>query len=573
MENDNPLGSCHIRHEANLRPTVRHILGTSVLLLGGLPLFPTRAAGQSAPNVAALAPNALQVDATVLQRHTFGVRVLTGFSRWTDLSGSGGSRNIAASIVVDSITPAQVTQLSATQTSIRTLTQSNAFNVTAGRITASADSRIVTAPLIVEYGLTSRLTLGVVVPLVETRTTFGGQLNGLTGAPANVGANPGGSNWTSTATLAKSLRDAATALKARLTSCQATPSGSGCADLLANQTTAQALIDQTAPFAGALETLYGVSASQPGTFFIPIEGGPTQTAVNGRIAALRAGYAAFNGSVADIAPTGSAGPAANIALQNLLLQAGYDSLQSTDRSSIGDITLGATFQIANTFGDSVRMRSGSPLYRVAANAGFRFGTGQPAQRNTLFDNATGYGQPGVILGAAADLRFTRRVFLSTLGSYTKQIGSVDVKRVNNEADAVFPLTTPIAATYSAGDVATVTAIPRYRLGGSYAIDGVYSFTHIGGDTYSYDVPPGPVPVPGGPIPISGVISGGAEPGASAATTQQVGFGVTYSSAFADRNPGRFPYEVAFHHLAVISASGGPVAKTSTDVIQLRVFFR
>lgn len=573
MENDNPLRSCHIRHEANLRPTVRYILSASVLLLGGLPLFPTRAAGQGAPNVAALGPNALQSDATVLPRHTFGVRVLAGFSRWTDLIGTGDTRNIASSLVVDSVTPAQVSQLSTTQTSIRTLTQSNAFNVTAGRITASADSRVVSAPLILEFGLTNRLTLGVVVPLVETRTTFGGQLNGLSGAPANVGANPGGSNWAVTASLAKSFRDAAIALKARLTSCQTTPTGAGCTDLLANQTAVQALIDQTAPFASALETLYGVSASQPGTFFIPIQGSPTQLAVNARIAALRTSYASFNGTVADVVPAGSTGPAANNAFQNLLLQAGYDSLQSTDRSSIGDVTVGATFQLANTFGDSVRMRSGSMLYRVSANAGFRFGTGQPAQRNLLFDNATGYGQNGIIVGGAADLRFTRRVFLSALGSFTKQLGSVDVNRVNNPENNAFPLTLPaLGSTYSAGDVATFTAIPRYRLGGSYAIDGVYTVTHIGSDQYTGGIIPPASPIDPLNVPIGTSVDPNAA-GASSATTQQIGLGITYSASLNDRNPGRFPYEVSFHHMELVSASGGPVAKSFTDVIQLRVFFR
>ena len=63
------------------------------------------------------------------------------------------------------------------------------FRLTAGNLVAVGDSRVVTAPLIPEYGLTRRLTVGVVVPLVETRTTLFAQLNPRSGA-ANVGPNP-----------------------------------------------------------------------------------------------------------------------------------------------------------------------------------------------------------------------------------------------------------------------------------------------------------------------------------------------------------------------------------------------
>ncbi len=560
--NDNRLGPCHLPHEANLRLSVRHILGSNALLLALLSL-PGRSAAQ--------ATTSLQIDATVLPRHKLETRVLTSFTRFDEYLGNGGLRSLAAGLNTDSLTGVQINQINLTQAATRTLTANPSLVISAGSIVANANSRIVTAPLIVEYGLTSRLTLGLVIPLVETRTTVGAQLNPTLG-PANVGVNPASivnqGPWTTNNAIVTGLRTAASNLQKQLSDCQANPSTAGCATLLAQQGAAEALITSTTPFANSLAQLYGTGASAPGAAFVPIETGTIQNAVVARLNALRGQYATF-GQIVDTtrAPSGAAGPGANLALQALLVAAGYDTLHSTDRSSIGDITLGATYQLVNTFGDSARMASGSGLYRVAVNAGARIGTGEPANRNRLFDNATGYGQPGLILGAATDLRFTPRWMLTALGSYTHQFGTVNVTRFANTANAQLPLVAPSPdVTYSAGDVASFTAIPRFRLGGLFSIDGVYTLNHVGGDRYA-----GPIP---GPPDVLALVGNAVAPfGLSSVTTQQIGFGFTYSTIFNDRNPGRIPFETSFRHTELISASGGPAVKTFVDQIQLRVFFR
>jgi hypothetical protein len=52
----------------------------------------------------------------------------------------------------------------------------------------------------------------------------------------------------------------------------------------------------------------------------------------------------------------------------------------------------------------------------------------------------------------------------------------------------------------------------------------------------------------------------------------VGIGFSYASVVSsDRGPGRIPFEVAFSHLETLSGSGGPVAKTFRDQIELRVY--
>jgi hypothetical protein len=439
--------------------------------------------------------------------------------------------------------------------------------VKAGQLTAAANSRVMTAPLILEYGLTSKLTLGVVVPLVETRTTLQAQLNPKV-AQGNVGLNPvSPTAWATNNSIVTSLRNAATTLQSQLAACQATPSASGCSTLLAEESSVSSLIAETTPFATALENLYGTGESKPGVFFLPINGTAAQYQVETRLGDLRAQYAQYAQTIADGNPLGAAAQPGQQELQILLATAGYDTLASIDRSSIGDISIGATYQLVNTFGDSARATEPGMMYRVALNATGRIGTGEPYSRNKLFDNATGYGQPGAVLGAATDIRFTPRVFLTAIGSYTMQFGTRDVARIANAGNALLPLTIPVGGTYSAGNEAALTIIPRYRIAGLFSLDGIYSLKHVAADRYTYDLTgysPPDDELLGVPITPTG---------AAAATGPGVGFGITYSSSLNERGPGRLPYEASFRHTEMIAASGGPLAKMFVDQLQLRVFFR
>jgi hypothetical protein len=558
VENDNSLGTPHITYEAILRLPVRRFSGWSMLVLLCLALIGRRSSAQ--------ATTSLQIDGTVLQRHELGIRGLFGFGRYDETLGDGGTRSIAASFTTDSVASAQIKQLAFSEAQIRTLTGNSAFAITAGQLTANANSRVLTVPLMLEFGLTSKLTIGVVVPLVETRTTSQVQLNPSI-VKGNVGVNPvSPTAWATNNSIVTSLRSAAAALQSQLTTCQANPSGSGCATLLAQQSTVTSLIAATTPFATGIENLYGTGDTKPGVFFLPVTGTAAQSQIEDRLTNLRAQYAQFSQTIADGNPTGAASQGANTELNTLLLTAGYDSLAPRDRSSIGDIAIGATYQLVNTF-DSTRAKQRGMLYRVALNATARIGTGEPYSRNSIFDNATGYGQPGAILGAATDIRFTPRVFLTAIGSYTMQFGTRDVARIANAGNSILPLTVPLPGTYSAGNEAALTLIPRYRLGGLFSIDGIYSLKYIGAEKYTYDLSnynPPPDDLLGLPVTPAG---------AAAATGHILGFGFTYSSSLTDRNAGRLPYEASFRHTETIAASGGPIAKMFVDQLQLRIFIR
>ena len=517
----------------------------------------------------AQATTSLIPDASVLPKRAVGFRLLTSWTRYDQLMGVGDGHNIAATLNTDSLGPALVPQFAAAESAIRTASGLSAFRLTAGNLVAIGDSRIVTAPLIAQYGVTDRLSIGIVVPLVETRTTLFAQLNPHLGS-ANVGPNPAFTNPSQleqNAALVAAFRTAATSLQQKLTTCQATPTGAGCDVLLAQQTQAQSLIQATTAFTGAVETLYGTDETHPGQPFVPIAGGPAQVAINAQVRNFITLYQGFLGNTiaGSVVPAG--GPGARAAFQDLLAGMGRDSLQSTDRSSIGDISIGATYQLANTFGDTSRAAARATRYRLAVNGTLRIGTGEPASRQRLLDVGTGYGQPGVELGGAADVQFGRRYSASATGSYTKQIGTIDVSRLANPGNALLPLDVSplnLGGTYSAGDVAALSIVPRLRIASYFAITGQYSIVHTGADQYSLIASPPPGSTGAS---LSGL-------GASSATAQQVGFGVTYSTIVGlERAPGRLPFEASFSHLETISGSGGPIAKTFRDQIELRVYFR
>jgi len=512
--------------------------------------------------------NPLLPDATVLPSRGARIRASTIFTRWDELLGNGGSRNVASPLATDSLGVNALPLLAPAETTIRVASGLSNFRLTAGNVVAVGNSRAMTAPVILEYGLTKRLTLGVVVPLVETRTSFGYQLNPALGN-ANVGPNPAygtssASIRSQNAAVVTSLRAAADSLRGRLTTCTATPTDPVCAPLSGQAAAIQSLLQSSGSFASAIEKLYGTSDANPGSPLIPLAQDPSQIAISAQYASLQKSYQTFlTKSIVSGSFVAANGPAANFQLQSLVRAAGRDSLAPVDRSSIGDILVGATVQIANTFPDSMVRGDRRRHVRVAGNASFRIGTGEPGSRNRLFDFGTGYGQPGLILGLAGDAQITPRFSASGVANVTLQFGTVNVARVPNAANSAYPLQAPIPGTLSAGNVIEISAIPRYRLAGHFMINGQYSLLRTGAENYTLSN----APLPAGVLPPT------APYGNASATAQQIGIGFSYSTAGGpEARPGAIPYEVSFSHLETIAGSGGPLAKTFRDAVELRVYF-
>jgi hypothetical protein len=513
---------------------------------------------------AAQSTTSLVTDATVLPRGAFRVRGLTAFTRFDELYGAGGRspRPLGSGFSTDSLGVAQMPLFAPAEAGIRALTGQSGFRLTAGTLVSVANARIVTSPLAAEFGVTRRVTVGLVVPLVFARTTVFTNLNRVQGL-ANVGPNPALSNPNvvlANAALVSQFQSASAQLTSQIAVCQATPAAPECAPIVGHVGEAQALVQASNAYAAALQTVYGTGAGSPGQPVVPLAGGPVQSTVDGRIADFNRLYQEFLGaSLITGAINGAGGPAALRQLQGWISDPQFGIARDTlatpiDHVSIGDVSLGASYQLVNTFGDTSTAARTRARYRALINGTVRFATGESVNRNQLFDVGTGLGQTGVEGGAAADVQvawFTA----SAIGSYTVQVGSIAVPRVANPADAPFPLDAPLPGSYSAGNVLALTMIPRFRIAPYFGVNGLYSLRRVGADRYD-----------------ATVVSLPADLGAAAATQQQIGFGFSYSTIVSPlRGPGRLPIEVTYSHLETINGSGGPISKTFREQLELRLY--
>src|SRR4029078_5808819 len=217
-------------------------------------------------------------------------------------------------------------------------------------------------------------------------------------------------------------------------------------------------------------------------------------------------------------------------LRLVVERAQHDPPAAERPTSIGDVSLGITDQLPTTLTHTAATHG----YRFSVSGSFRFPTGQPGSRNKLFDVPTGYGQPGLQIGAAGDAVFSRRYSGTAVGFFTKQIGTVDVARVPNLENAVFPLSEPVPGTYSAGDVFWLSVIPRMRIAGYLTINAQYMVTHAGPDKYT---------------PSS---NGYGVAGIASSTAHMLGFGFAYSTVGVGGPMGRaLPVELTFSALDTI----------------------
>lgn len=522
------------------------------------------AAGPAAAQVTlstVVAPAIIEQPPTVT-RHTFRLRIApawTRFDGWLDGS-SGAYRALGSGLATDSLGAAQLPALSPYQSALETLTGDPAAKLSLGRLTAAARGRVMTAPLSLDYGLTSRLTITAVVPIVQTRTRIAMALNNNpadTGF-ATVGVNP--QAWTTSSDVATAFVNAAASLAAEVQRCQASPGDPTCATIQADPAAASALAQTLASFGGAVATLYGTSANAPGAGFVPLAGSATLGAVNAHIANLNQAYRQYTGQ--DVTASTLPGAGARLAtgaLEQLFADpavAGYDSLRTVEKFWIGDVALGASYQLVEPSRDS----TSAVLWRSAVQGFVRFPTGRVARGENLFEVGTGDGRMNVDVRALADFLFAHRVGLGVGAQYTVGFGSIDLVRTPDASLFGAPILPAVATSWTPGNALQFDAAPRIFFTPNLTFDGYYSLRHRGDDTYQPT--PGVQPAVYAPtLPV--VIPG--------ATEHRVGVGFGYTSAvWAGRH--QMPLDARFLHTELVSASGGPALKTSRDEVRVRVYY-
>lgn len=486
-------------------------------------------------------------------------------------AGGGVRRPLLAALATPSLGTDFLPQLTDAQSGIRALSGVSTFALSLGTLDASGAVRQSIAPIAVDYGVTRRVSVRLLVPYAESRDATQLLLN-RTGGTANVGANPafgtttGAQARTANGALVSQIEQARARLSAELARC-ADLNATGCEAIRANPAGAQALLTRAQQTRTNLVTVYG-DATRGGSPVVPINGSAVHAGVVSTIGALRTDFNAYGiTSISATAPAGATtiyGPAGMpIVASDSAFGVGYTRIGDTRRAGIGDIDLSATVLLHDTFGADQVRRLLTPTrgFRSALTVGWRFGTAGADRTEDPFDVPIGDGANALLLRSTTDFIVSRRAWVSATIRAVQPVGDrvAIVIPVRDEA-ATFggPLTVGDAAR-TLGTRLDVEVAPRLALGQFFGVSGGLLLRRWGADRYAPSATDADAPAP-------------AAVQVEARTLRAAAFGVTFSTlASYARGRSRFPAEVIYTHTTALGASGGAVPAVASDRLELRVY--
>jgi hypothetical protein len=488
-------------------------------------------------------------------------------------SGGGAQRGpLLGALSLENAGVNLLPRLAETQLQLRTLTGQSSYLMSLGRLEAAGEVRQSIAPLGLEYGVTRRVSLRVLVPYVESRDVTQLLLNRV-GSGANVGLNPiyqtGSASTVATANAAVvgNLDRARSALSTEITRC-ADAMATGCDAIRANPQAAQALITRTQTVGAAVTAVYGTTANS-GSRFIPITGSSAQANVAQTIGTLRTDFARYG--ITSI-PEQSSPTAATTVLgpggipllaSDSSYGVGYQRLGNTRRAGVGDIDLTASVLLYDTFGaDQVkRLTTATRGVRSQLTGGWRFGTAGADRTEDAFDVPIGEGANALLLRSTTDLVWSRTMWLSATIRTAKPLGDRVAVVLPYRTTADF-LASPVMvddAARSLGMRTDFELAPRFSFGDFFGVSGAYIMRRWGEDKYDAENLNSSVPLM-------------SELTVPSRTMQAAAVGVTFSTlASYARRRSRFAAEVMYTHTVPISASGGVVPAVVSDRLELRVY--
>ena len=502
-------------------------------------------------------------DASILPPGFFRLHAITAWTRYDALfTGLGGAvAPLSAAYSSDSLGVSQLPRLASTQNAIQALTGSP-FRLSLGSVHASASARVVVTPIQADYGLSSRLTLGVLVPFVRTRTDIFIRVNPK-GTEGNVGMNPASVNpgaLAADSAVVAQIGSAVAALQTTLQGCKVNAnSNAGCPALLARESDVNGLLQSATIYSVALSTVYGASAQVAGAPVVPVTGSATDVAIRARIAQFDSSFHAFLNSAPAISarPAGAGGVVGTSDWQQLARDpavGGVDSLATTERISIGDIELSAKYLIHDGFADSAG-RSALWHSRTTLTGTLRLGTGLTPTTSNPLDIGTGNGTTQAEGRLATVIQYGQHAGLSAAGQYAYSLS-------RSASNVAAPDYKP-----AAGSSYELQLAPRWQITDLLDAFGAYGFRHVnamGGAMPDIQFLSaqltGPVAYHDGVYTLAG-------------NSQTVGVGVHYStlSAFG-RGSSRVPIDVGFTHLETMRGAG-QMPKAFRDQVEIRLYYR
>lgn len=515
-------------------------------------------------------------DATVVPRGSVRVGVGISLSRADERFSSGalsraprGTREpLGAGLSFDSLGPSAIDALTPVAAPLRSLSGQSALGLSLGALAVHMNRDVRTIPFSVEAGLTSRLTIGALIPYVLVRN----DVAAVPGGGGNMGLNPAlsvvGARTRNGSVLAQ-LNGASTRLRAQLAVCESDPSGAGCAALNANRQAALALLSQADGAALDLAAVYG-TATGAGSRFAPVVGSALEQAIFARLGVFNASYQTFLGLPADSVliaarPVGATRLTLND-LSAILSDSAFGiaaaPLSSVEHGHVGDIELAAKFLLYDGFNGSTsrRLARGTGVRaRVALAAAYRLATGSTAAADNFTDLGTGDGSPDVEGRAFVDLVVGNRYWQSLVVRYGVPFTVRLPSRIHDPNTPSFPgfhrmqqvwrtpgryMEAELSPRLVLNDFFAVAGNYRYRRSDADKYSGVFTVTDVNGDQHTIDA---------------------ASLGAFSATEEhRAGVALSYSTVatYASRRSGA-PLELTLLLTRAVGGAGVPAATTVT----------
>lgn len=513
-------------------------------------------------------------DATIAPRGVLRAGVAPRFATWRERFDDHGTRGpLGAAFTLDSLGAAQVPFVAGLQAPLATLTGLASPALSLGTLATSLEVTEVTTAVSLDYGLTSRVGLSMVVPYVKNHVYVTANPNAGTPA-ATIGVNPAslfpGARSTNESVFG-SLGSAATALTSELARCAGSMDPT-CSAVNADRPGAQALVQLAGLVSTALAQVYG-TATVSGNAFAPVAGSAIHAAVDARLADLNTRFRAFlgapvsgewvNGRPVAAPPMGAADLAS--VLGDAAFGIAARPFADFEHSHVGDVEIGAKVVLLDTFGPASTApprRAGA--LRIALAGLYRLPTGQLDLPGHFADLGAGQKQPDLEARAFADLAVGPRLWTSAIVRFALQQPDRLVRRITEPGSPFPELARELEVERNLGDVLEAEVAPRFVPNDEFSFSAMYRYRRKGEDAYSgrFDV----TSADGTALSLdAAAMNAGTD-----ATEQMFGFAVTYSTIRGHaKRLARLPVEVSYSHTIVLS--GQNVPRVQANAIGVRIY--
>ncbi len=452
----------------------------------------------------------------------------------------------------------------ALQGAVRDATGLSAWDPVLGATSTRIKHDVTTIDFGLHVGVFDWLTVGGVLPWVETRTVVD-QLFVPDTVAGNLGVSPTVFNASGVELFLASASGADVAAGERATSICAGGPSAACTD-------AQALAARAAAFSSAMDAAYSA------TPFFPLAGTPSADALTAEAASLSADLTAAGlGGLAPLLLASDRVTSDGFALLPTLAGGGIEAAPLQTRKLLhgpGDLELSARVRLLDnltpewtggrTFPvDRAEARAAGPWlgYRVTASFLTRLPTGTNEDPDDLLDIARSDAQLDFEGGATATLRFGRLLGLTAGARYGIQGSTTLTKRVAAPEVVLAPLSTRREVTFDPGDYLIVGIAPQLHVTEALSLHAEYRLFRKNPDRYALLVPDAGLDVT--------VLE--AE---SRVEQHQIGGGLRYDAVAPWRAGAEgYPVEVHFRVVHSYAGSGGQTPAVTRVEAGVRIFQR